>query len=98
MINGHHYPTKFNRLLGKLIQASEELSDYCLENDERELANFFWRRNGFDGLRLHIDGLLEVCQPSFNGQTESRQLKAQLATERGQRRRKREAAKLKNKK
>lgn len=95
MTKQHHYPAKFSRLLAKLMQASEELSDYCMEHDERELANFFWRRNGFDGMRLHIDGMLEACEPSFNGQTEARELKAQRAIERGQRRRKRQAAKLK---
>ena len=97
MTKQRHYPTKFYLLLRNVLQASEVLSDYCLENDERELANFFWRRNGFNGLRSHMEAMVEAHEPSFNGRTEAREAKLRLAIERGQRRRKREAAKLKNK-
>lgn len=94
----NHYPTKFKRLVYKLLLAMEEVSDFCGDNDEPELANFFWFKNGFDGLRSYIDVAIDVAEPRFNGQTESRGMKLQLAVERGQRRRKRQTAKLKKSK
>jgi hypothetical protein len=98
MTKQRHYPTKFYLLLRNILESSEVLSDYCQENGENDLANFFWRRNGFDGLRSHMEAMIETHEPSFNGKTESRESRLRLAIERGQRRRKREAAKLNNKK
>jgi len=95
----HHYPKKFERLLYmKLASAMQDVSDYCAENGEDHLAEFFHVKNGLDGLRFYIDGMMEVCEPSFEGKTEARESQVRLAIERAQRRKKRQAAKLKKSK
>jgi hypothetical protein len=76
-LQSFEYPPKFQRLLYvKLGQALQDVSDYCGQNDELDLAVFFDRSSGGDAsLRVQIDAMMDVVQPSFLGKTEAQQMR-----------------------
>lgn len=59
-------PAKFHDLLRNLREACEKLENFCLDQDERELAKVFDNRNG-DGpsVRAVIEKQLERIKPKW---------------------------------
>jgi hypothetical protein len=57
---------EFNELVGKLLQASDAVADFCGDHGEPLLFQFFqFRGDGEDGIRHYIDAKLEEVAPTF---------------------------------